>query len=441
VETVLTPEEARAIARQAYVYGFPLVENYGLMYGQAVAEGPGSFGFNRMMSSVKLYGPEDQEVVTPNNDTPYSMAWLDLGGGPVILTIDGIEPETRYWSFQVIDAFTNNIEYIGLRGTGPNPSGQSFWFYGPDTPEPPGAVNKVPCPGRFVFLIGRTQLYGAADIPNVEAIQAGYKIQPTATPPPASLVPYEKPADPDAIELSFFSYLNQVFVYQAPPADNDALMAEFAKIGVGPGQTFDPDSFSPEVQEAMLQGMREGRDEIIEKARTIGLLHDGWNLPNVNAEYFGTTPEDDLFRAAIGYKGIYANSPIEAIYPMADLDGENRQLSGADQQAYTIHFAGDNLPPAQYFWSLTMYYARTKFLVPNSIDRYSISNQTDGVQSGEGGSLTFHVQADEPAAGVSNWLPAPPEPFYVVLRIYGPKPEVFDGTEFGSYRVPPLSLN
>lgn len=432
MSTDLTPEEAGTIARQAFIYGFPMVENYGLMYGQAVT---GAGGFNSMKSSAKLYGPEDQEVVTPNNDTPYSQAWLDLGGGPVELSAGPISPD-RYWSFQVIDAFTNNIAYIGSRATGPAESSQTFLFTGPGWQGTPSSEVKetISCPGRFIFLIGRTQLFGAEDVPNVEAIQAGYKLNAPAVPAP-TLIPYDKNL---MMTLEFFSYMNQCFVFQLPPASDADLMSAFARIGVGPGLTFNSDAFSEAVQNAMLQAMLDAKAEIVAAAESVGLLVEGWGMPKVDQEYFGTTPEDYLFRAAIGYKGIYANSPIEALYPIANFDRDGKVLTGAGQQAYTIRFEGGNLPPVEFFWSLTMYYAASKFLVANSIDRYSISDRTEGVVFGEDGSLEVYVQSDEPEGeAVKNWLPAPDEAFYVVLRLYGPQGAALEG-EYGEYKVPPF---
>jgi hypothetical protein len=184
--------------------------------------------------------------------------------------------------------------------------------------------------------------------------------------------------------------------------------------------------------------MLDAKVEIAEAAASVGILVEGWSMPRVNQDYFGTTPEDYLFRAAIGYKGIYANSPIEALYPIANLDANDKLLTGAGQQAYTILFEGGNLPPVQFFWSLTMYYAESKFLVANSIDRYSISNRTDGVVSGADGSLEFYIQYAQPEGeAVRNWLPAPDEAFYVVLRLYGPEGAALEG-EYGEYKVPPF---
>ena len=433
MSTELTPEEAGAIARQAFIYGFPMVENYGLMYAQAVT---GTDGFNHMASSARLYGPEDTDVVTPNNDTPYSMAWLDLGGGPVELSAGPISPRDRYWSFQVIDFFTNNIAYVGSRATGPADSSQTFLFTGPGWQGTPASEVKetIPCPSRLIFLIGRTQLFGADDIPNVEAIQDGYRLTAPAV-PASAFIPYDKDL---IMTLEFFSYMNQCFVFQLPPASDADLMTEFAKINVGPGLTFDPNAFSAEVRDAMLQAMLDAKKEIVEAAEGIGLLVEGWSMPQVDQEYFGTTLEDYLFRAAIGYKGIYANSPIEALYPIANLDVNGKLLTGAGQQAYTIRFEGGALPPVQFFWSLTMYYAESKLLVANSIDRYSISNRTEGVVVGADGSLEFYVQYAQPEGeAVKNWLPAPDEAFYVVLRLYGPEGAALEG-EYGEYKVPPF---
>lgn len=444
MSTEPSPQEAQDIARRAFIYGFPMVEHYQLMYVKAVTS---PAGFNEMVSEAKLYGPEDTDVITPNNDTPYSMAWLDLRTQPVVVQVPAISPE-RYWSFQIIDYFTNNFSYIGTRATPPAETAQQFLFVGPDwvgsAAEVPGIAEVIHCPGQIMFLIGRTQLFGELDLPQVEEIQAGYTVtllnDYLGTPPPVPAPPYDfVPFDPSLkATLTFFTYMNQGFVFQLPPAPDGDLMAEFARIGVGPGLTFDRNDFSEPVQQAMLAGMQQAMADIVEETQRIGLIVGGWNMPKVDQPYFGTTPDDYFFRAAIGYKGIYANSPIEALYPMANRDGGDQELTG--EKAYTLLFEGNNLPPAQFFWSLTMYDAVSRLLVANEIDRYSISNRTDGILFGPGGSLQFYLQSDSPQGdAVRNWLPAPDGPFYVVLRVYGPEGSMLEG-EYGTYRVPPIEL-
>lgn len=439
----MAPEEAQAIAHEAYVYGFPMVENYNLMYPDAVV--PGSAGFNVLMSMAYLAGPDDKEVVTPNNDTAYSRGWLDLCAEPMVLTTPVIEPE-RYWSFQFIDYFTNNFKYIGTRATGPATSVQRYVIAGPGWTRPgdlPADLTVIESSSLFIFLIGRTQVFDERDLDRVKEIQAGYELTPlskylgTVTPEPAPPIQFPEPKKDKEPSLSFFTYMNLALSFETIPASDQTLMERFARINVGPGLTFDPDAFGDQVRQAMDAGIKQAYADIVRNGNSIGMRVDGWQMPDVKMPYFGTTDADYAFRAAIAYKGIYANSPIEAVYPIANDDANNAPLTGA--RAYTITFPAGQLPPANYFWSLTMYDAQTQLLVENPISRYSISDRTDGVVAPPDAPLVFYLQHLSPGPEKEScWLPAPEGGFYVVLRVYGPKDVMLEG-QYGGYRVPGIT--
>ncbi|MCF5139293.1 DUF1254 domain-containing protein, partial [Pseudomonas lactis] len=126
-----SPSEARAIAKEAYLYGFPVVQMYKTLYTQAVDKGGAHFKapFNRIDNSAQVLTPKDNAVTTPNVDTPYSFVWMDLRKEPLVLTLPKVE-DNRYYSVQLIDLYTQNFAYLGTRSTGNN--GGHYMIAGPD---------------------------------------------------------------------------------------------------------------------------------------------------------------------------------------------------------------------------------------------------------------------------------------------------------------------
>src|SRR5438270_6448798 len=259
-----TPAEARAIAKEAYVYGFPLVDNYRIQYGYFVDSKNPEFKttWNKIHNVPRVYTPKDTAIQTPNSDTPYSFVGMDLRAEPVVLTVPPIEKE-RYFSIQLIDAYTFNFDYIGSRATGNE--GGSYMVAGPNWKgETPKGVKKVfHSETEFVFAVYRTQLFKPDDLDNVKKVQAGYKAQTlsaflgTAAPPAAPAVDFIKPLTPAEEKTSpkFFNILNFVLGYCPTDPSETELMARFAKIGVGAGKKIDASKLSPEMKTAIEQGM------------------------------------------------------------------------------------------------------------------------------------------------------------------------------------------
>src|SRR6195256_3655801 len=260
----VTPAEARAIAKEAYVYGFPIVDNYRIQHTYWVDrtnpeyKGP----WNQIWNSAQLFTPADKAIQTPNSDTLYSFVGADLRPEPLVLTVPAIEKE-RYFSVQLIDYYTFNFDYIGTRTTGNG--GGSFMLSGPgwkgDTPR---GIDKVfRSETELVFPAYRTQLFNPGDIDNVRKVQTGYKVQPLSAflgqpaPMAAPAIDFIKPLTPAEEKTSpqFFSILSFVLQFcPTVPSETD-LMARFAGIGVGAGNTFDASKFSPELKAAIEQGM------------------------------------------------------------------------------------------------------------------------------------------------------------------------------------------
>jgi len=432
--------EVRVIAKQAYTYGFPMVDNYRVQYAYFVDTGNPEYKgpWNQIVSLARVATPADTAIQTPNSDTPYSFVGMDLRAEPIVLTVPPIEKD-RYFSIQLIDAYTFNFDYIGSRTTGND--GGSFLIAGPGWKgETPKGVKKVMrSETEFVFAVYRTQLFSPDDLDNVKKIQAGYKAEPLSAflgqpaPTAAPTIDFIKPLTPneEKTSLAFFNILN--FTLQFCPTDpsETELMARFAKIGVGAGKTFDASTLSPEVKTAIEQGMADAWVDLrnLEKQIDSGKVTTG--------DLFGTRAHlknNYLYRMAAAVFGIYGNSKQEAMYPVYGVDADGQKLDGANR--YTMRFASGQLPPVHAFWSLTMYELPASLLVANPINRYLLNSPMlpQFVKDADGG-LTFYVQNESPGKDKEpNWLPAPKGPFFIAMRLYWPKEAALDG----AWKQPPM---
>ncbi|TCL76037.1 DUF1254 domain-containing protein [Rhizobium sp. BK251] len=437
----VTAREARAIAKEAYIYGFPMVDSYRIQYAYFVAtkdpeyKGP----WNHLVNIPRVYTPADTAIQTPNSDTPYSMLGLDLRAEPMVLTVPPIEKD-RYFSIQLIDAYTFNFDYIGSRATGNG--GGSFLIAGPGWKgETPKGVEKVMrSETEFVLAVYRTQLFNPADLDNVKKIQAEYKAEPLSKflgqPAPAAApeVEFVEPLTPEEEKMSpdFFNILNFVLQYCPTDPTEIDLMERFAKIGVAGGKTFNPDKLSSEMRTAIEGGMADAWVEIaaLKKRVDAGEVTSG--------DMFGTRAflkNNYLYRMGAAVLGIYGNSKQEAMYPVYAIDSDGNALDGANK--YTVRFAPDGMPPVNAFWSLTMYRLPQSLLVANPIDRYLLNSPMLPlfVKDADGG-LTFYIQNESPGKEKeANWLPAPEGPFVIAMRLYWPKSEALDG----KWKQPPMT--
>lgn len=431
--------DARSIAKEAYIYGFPMVANYQTMYKQAIDtanhdyQGP----FNTLHSSKSVATPEDKFVVTPNSDTPYSYLWMDLRAEPLVVTVPKVEPN-RYYTGQMVDLYTYNFAYLGTRAFGND--GGTFLIAGPGwngaTPAEVKAVLRSET--QFAYIIFRTQLFDAADLARVNEIQAGYTAQPLSAflkqPAPVAAPPVSWPSIGDLpASTDVFPYVNFLFQFCPPNPAESALLARFAKINVGPGQIFDWNKFSPEIQQAIHDGIKDAAKDfegVMDKVNTD---------PKMNSSaFFGTRDamkDNYLYRFVGARMGLYGNSAADAIYFGIFVDA-NRQPLNASKSSYEFRFAKGQLPPSKAFWSLTMYDGKSQLLVENSLKRYLLnSTMLESFRYDADESLTMYVSHVDPdPAKQSNWLPAPNGPFYVVLRIYVPGEAVIDG----SWRKPDM---
>ena len=437
----LTPTEVRAIAKEAYIYGFPMVDSYRVQHAYFVDSKNPEFkgAWNVVHNTPRVYTPADKAVQTPNSDTPYSMAGLDLRTEPIILTVPVIEKE-RYFSVQFIDAYTQNFDYLGSRATGNE--GGSFLLASPNWKgEAPAGVKKViRSETDLVLAVYRTQLFNSGDLDNVKKVQAGYTAQPLsaflgqAPPPTTPPIDFIPPLTPAAQKTSveFFNILNFVLQFCPTVPSQTALMKRFAKLGVGAGKTFDADKLAPEIKQAVEQGMTDAWKEFEELRTTqidTGKVKSG--------DMFGDRAflkNNYLYRMAAAALGIYGNSKAEAMYPMYGIDADGQKMDGAHH--YLVHFAPGQLPPVNAFWSLTMYEMPQSLLVANPINRYLINSpMLPQLQRDPDGGLTLLIQNESPGKDKeANWLPAPKGPFVIAMRLYRPKEEALNG----KWQAPPL---
>src|SRR5688572_31815600 len=430
-----TPAEARTIAKEAFIYGFPMVDNYRIQYAYFVdKQNPEYKGpFNKLVNIPRVYTPEDKAIQTPNSDTPYSFIGADLRTEPLVFSVPEVE-KGRYYSIQFIDAYTHNFAYAGSRTTG-NGAGK-FLLAGPGWKgeKPAGVKEVIRSETDLVFAGYRTQLFNPADLDNVKKIQAGYKVEPLSAflgqpaPPAAPAVDYMKPLTPKTQRTSpeFFNILNFALKFCPAVPSETALMERFAKIGVGAGKTINVASLTPEVKQALEQGMADGLKEFEDFKRTevdTGKVTSG--------DFFGTREylkNNYLYRMAAAILGIYGNSKAEAMYPIYAVDSTGAPLDAAKHR-YTVRFAPGQLPPVNAFWSLTMYDLPASLLVANPINRYLINSpMLPQLKKDADGGITLHIQNESPGKDKeANWLPAPKGPFVMAMRLYWPKEEAMSG--------------
>jgi hypothetical protein len=422
------------IAEEAYVYGFPMIAGYKAMHEFAIDKASSQYKapFNQIHNTADPSTPKDTAIVTPNADTPYSIVWMDLRAEPVVLCMPEIE-KRRYYSVQLVDLYSFNVGYIGSRATG-NAAG-CYLVSGPGWKgqRPAGVAKAFALETQYALAIYRTQLFNPADIDNVRKTQAGYRVQTLSAflkqpAPPAAPAPQFPKFTEKAFKTEAFSYLNFLLQFTPAPPEEKALRARFAEIGIAPGKPYDYARLGLEDRLATGVGIKQGFEKIKVKRETLGREVNGWRVSAAfgdRAFYHG----DWLLRAGAALAGIYGNDEVEAMYPIAYVDHRGAKLD-ASRDRYTITFPARAYPPANAFWSVTMYDASSQLLVANPINRYLVNSaMLPQLRKNADGSLTLYIQNDPPGKDrAANWLPAPDGPFYLVMRLYWPKKEALDGT-------------
>jgi hypothetical protein len=427
----------------AYLYGIAPMEFWRQAAQQTSVTVPNSLSdapVNQFGSARQLANAAHQVFVQPNNDTLYTMGHLNLSHGPIVMHVPAV-PDKRYYVMQFLDPYTNVFAYVGTRTTGDGAG--NYLIAGPGWHGAvPSGLHLIQSPYELAWIAGRTLVYGATDLPEVHRIQNGYRLIPLAgfrarglrwrpRKPRRIVTTHTTVAVPTGV--AFFDRLGAVLAASPPPAQDATILGELRADGIGPGLQPSKEHLSAPV----LAGLAEAADDgysYVYNARTTyaaqsAIEHHGWFVPSGDTGDFGS---DYQYRAIIALFGLAANEPTEAMYIVGVIDQTDRELDGADD--YVIHFAAGQLPPARYFWSVTMYDSGF-YLVPNAINRYSLGNRSAGLAYNTDGSLDIYVQHAPPTGHESNWLPAPASgKFEVTLRMYGPQPNALDG----AYQYPPI---
>jgi len=414
--------------QQAYVYGFPMIAAYKAMYQFAIDKSNSQFKapLNQIWNDSKTFTPKDTAIVTPNADTPYSMVEMDLRAEPLVFCLPKVD-KGRYYSVQLADMYSYNVGYMGSRTTGNDPG--CYMVAGPDWKgEVPKGIKKAfPLETQFGFAIFRTQLFNAADMPNVLKIQKGYVVEPLSTylkqpaPPAAPAIEWPAFNGDEPFKLQFPKYANFLLQFCPEVAQDKDIRAKMAAVGIAPGQSWDESKLSETQKGELALGVKEGFDAVSKRADNIGKNINNWQVGAAQGDrsfYKG----DYLLLAAAAKAGIYGNDPEEAMYPLTTKDGTGAQLD-ASKHNYTLTFAKGDLPPVNAFWSVTMYDGKSQLLIENPINRYLINSpMLSSMKKNADGSLTIYIQKDAPAADKkANWLPAPNDTVYMVMRLYWPK--------------------
>lgn len=406
----MSAESLRRDARSAATYLLPLYEMARMRAGNSPRRGAaGEFAGDSADSTVRwvnlfthtrrLLGPHDQEVVSPNNDTLYSNAWIDLSAGPILLQVPA--SGDRYYVLGLLDAYSNPFEHLGTRTRGNGAARYVLHLAGQDVSGFLGA-EAITCPTPDLWIIGRVLVDGEADLAAATLFQDGISLSDMHGDSAqrrfdTGMTLSERPAD-----ARRFVDVAVRMLLQNPPPPAEFEWEEFI---YGDGATLDCAQW------------QDGLDHALALARLPreATLGNGWSLPVAVSSSFGTDYET---RAHVALQYIGTLGREEAMYVIADRDGEGRLLDGS--HAYALEFLAGCLPICTSFWSITLYDAYSRMLVANTAARYSIGDRTPGLRFGVDGALRIDISAGEPNRGCSNWLPAPPGRFYLMLRLYGP---------------------
>jgi hypothetical protein len=406
--------DLRSVARLAWLYGLPLIE-VAAVRKRILGVTPA----NRLFHQRELITVATQRVTSPNNDTLYSRAILDLSRGPVELTL----PATgdRYLSVALMDMFTNNFAVLGTRATGTE--GGRFIIAGPTGPAPAGAIR---APDSWVFLLARTLSDGPADLPAARQVQDGLVLTGPAVAAPTPVAPVARSAP----WREYFASVGALLAETPPPATDLAFFNAVRRLGLT-ASGFSPPAFTAAEEAEIAAGVVEAAT-FATQVRGGTYEAGGWAYPRASLGDFG---QDYEFRAQIALTGLFALPVAEAIYTRSTGDDGTGLFTG---DRYRLSFPAGKLLPVDAFWSLTAYKAlpEGQFLfAANAIDRYSIGDRTPGLVYNADGSLDLWISRQDPGGKRStNWLPAPDGAFMLSLRAYLPKPALITG----EYRAPAL---
>ncbi|MDR3616923.1 MAG: DUF1254 domain-containing protein [Candidatus Obscuribacterales bacterium] len=443
----LSPEkQAHDIGVEAYEYAYPLVL-LGLTRARALSgeEKSSSMSLNKFVHHRQFSQTGDHNVIRPNNDVLYSVAWVDVSKEPVVVSVP--DTQERFYFLTMLDGWLEAFASPGKRVSGTQPG--NFAIVGPRWKGAiPAGVSRLNSGTNYVWIVGRIEAKGQADIASVNTIQNGLKITPLSNYIKASggaensgenesapangaksressslecttQAPSKQIADMSAER--FFRNFAELLFSNPPHKEDAAFVAKLKLIGIEPGSEFHFDKLPAQTVASLESAVADAKAIIAERAKTIGVNENGWSVERKIAGSYGTNYLD---RAAVSMIGAGLNRLDDAIYPSCTTDSQGQPLLGANR--YVIHFDKSQLPPVKAFWSISLYDAQG-FCIGNPLGRTSLSDHDD-LKYGADGSLDIYVQHDDPGADKqANWLPAPNDEFNLLMRLYWPKTTVLSG--------------
>jgi hypothetical protein len=438
----LSPAEARQIAEDAYIYGYSLITTEVTRVQMSnVPKVEGFTGPTGQFINIPRYPAADYRGVSaPNADTLYSVAWLDLAEPQVFSHPD---MGSRFYLFEVTDLWMSDSESSPSKRTADGKAA-NYLFTGPGWKgEVPAGMKRFPVATRYMVILGRTYADGTEqDYKSVNELQAQYKVTPlsawgkpyTPAAPPVNPNPGFSMTDkPQTVILGleaegYFNLMAKLMGGDAPPAATDApMLARMARLGIVPGKPFEMSKLDAPVQAALKDLPQTTLKKIEDNKNSMGEIVNGW----VVSKGLGTYgPATYMKRAVVAAFGWPANQERDAVYPYTEVDSTGQKLTGANK--YTLTFLKDATPPANGFWSITMYMIDGGWwFVPNALNKFTVSLR-DNPKFNADGSLTLYFQNETPGADKkANWLPAPMGEFIPMLRMYWPKdtsPSIINGT-------------
>jgi hypothetical protein len=436
----ISEQDAHTIGVAAYVYFYPLV-TMDLTRRQLTnaARAEGIHGPTNTFVSLGEFPPADMKVVVrPNFDTLYSSAWLDLTKEPMIVSA----PDThgRYYLLPMLDMWTDVFASPGWRTTGTQAANYAVVPPGWSGALPAGVV-RIDAPTSYVWIIGRTKTDGPADYAAVHAVQAGYKVTPLSrwgmqpepmvgtVDPGVDMTTTPKIAVETMPAGKFFAYAAEIFKLQAPHITDQPILAQMQRIGIERGKSFDIDKLDPVIKTALASVPQDALALMAWKVRSLARVENGWSM---NTDTMGVYGNFYLKRAMVTQIGLGANLPEDAIYPLNLADESGKPLDGGN--AYILHFEKGAMPPADAFWSVTLYDSEG-YQVPNDLNRFAVSSWMPFKYNPDG-SLDLYFQNASPGADKqANWLPAPKGPFNLTMRLYAPTSDALTG----KWNPPPVT--
>jgi hypothetical protein len=432
---VLSEQEVYAIARDAYVYAYPLVLAHTILQklsnfaepvtGEALGP-PNQFHHARAFPN-----PDDKIAIRENVDILHSAATLDLKAEPMVLSVPATD---RYFQLPMLSLWTDVFAVPGTRTTGKN-TARNFLVVGPQwRGDVPAGLEVIRSPTRYVWIIGRTETNGTADCMSVHKVQDGYKLRPLSAWRTGAYAPRKGKVDPgidmqtpppaivDQMDAAtFFGRFAELLKDNPPNQVDYPMIHRLERVGFNVRQNFDLAKMPAEVQQAFERGYLDGKALVVAAGRkAAGIGGKGWTYTTRSGAY----GVDYLYRAAIAQCCIGENLPQDAVYLSLSSDSEGQPLDGNNN--YVLHFDKGKLPPVDAFWSVTAYDIEG-YLIPNVLKRQAIGDRDKLVVNADG-SLDLYIQADFPGkAKHANWLPVDTAPFTLLMRLYSPRQEVLEG--------------